>query len=590
MLSSSNAAAAGSSAPVPGTGVASSGAASGSKDASASAPAASVAASSALRPSASSAASSSAPSSSSSLPAQHVFDLSDFDRHSLLVSVDEWTKSQPADVAAFLLKQEPDAVMAVLVVRYADGDQVTPSLHTWLLDQAPKVNKKLAELLQLPGSWAKSHRPSSEVVAAVHKAVELHAGKYPHLTDPDAAAAPQSSPSPMLTSSSSSAEDEADDSDHREASKGTRKGGKAAATASASPRRSTRSPGRTARKQAAARPSSSARPTHASSVGRMRSSESPAKRSLLAELAGLPHAPAHLDSGKRVRLREGQPKDKKSKKHSKRGKDGKKEEAKASKRKQRSRRPTTSEEDSDSDGPDGRDDFSSDSDESESSSSSSSSSASSSSSDSDDPSSRSHRKRKHATAMEANGLARPLAKKWIRNALGSSGARGSDAITEIYKDHTFRQIRNARECQLLAKVVDCLRRRSPKVKRALEMVVRRLVGVQAADLSNNWDLCDQFELVMDKQSFVPDEFLARAIKNSTRIASMQGSKGAGEHRGAGAASSSSSGHRGAAGGGKSTRGGSRPSGRSQGGSTADSRGSHSTSTKSDKESKGSRKQ
>lgn len=56
----------------------------------------------------------------------------------------------------------------------------------------------------------------------------------------------------------------------------------------------------------------------------------------------------------------------------------------------------------------------------------------------------------------------------------------------------------------------------------LETVVRRLVGVETADRSGDWKLCDAFELITSKQSYVPDDFMARALKTVRRIEAIEG--------------------------------------------------------------------
>ena len=191
--------------------------------------------------------------------------------------------------------------------------------------------------------------------------------------------------------------------------------------------------------------------------------------------------------------------------------------------------------------------------------------------------------------MESNGLTKSLAKPWIRNALASMEGRGT--ILDIHKEKDYKQERNKRECETLSKIVDCLRKKHPDVKRALEFAVRRLVGVQTADMSGSWAVCDQFELVMDKQSFVPDEFLARALKNAARLESLEHASRSSGRRGAGAgsAAASSSSNRNRSGGVSSKQSKSR--GRSGAGRdrSPDSRGPASNSTKSDKDAKGPRK-
>jgi hypothetical protein len=191
--------------------------------------------------------------------------------------------------------------------------------------------------------------------------------------------------------------------------------------------------------------------------------------------------------------------------------------------------------------------------------------------------------------MESNGLTKSLAKPWIRNALASMEGRGT--ILDIHKDKLYKQERNKRECETLSKIVDCLRKRKkPDVKRALEFAVRRLVGVQTADMSGSWAVCDQFELVMDKQSFVPDEFLARALKNAARLEALeQVSRSGRRGAGAGSAAPASSSSRNKPGGGSSKQTKPRGRGSAPRDRSPDSRGPGSNSTKSDKESKGPRR-
>lgn len=177
---------------------------------------------------------------------------------------------------------------------------------------------------------------------------------------------------------------------------------------------------------------------------------------------------------------------------------------------------------------------SSSSDDTSSSDSSSSTDSDSSSSDSDTSNrrkrrskSKSSKRRGHRSSrrerediiddMETSGLARPLAEKFIRNAL--SGRGNKDSLFDVFKEATFKQSRNQREVLALARILDALRVKN--YSGARELVVRRLVGVQTSDTSGNWKMCDAFELVMDRQSYLPDEFLARAIKNVNRMEALE---------------------------------------------------------------------
>ena len=107
----------------------------------------------------------------------------------------------------------------------------------------------------------------------------------------------------------------------------------------------------------------------------------------------------------------------------------------------------------------------------------------------------------------------PLSKQFIRNLMSQAGKNGS--AYEVYKyDVHFKKDRNKRECMSLARVLDSLLAQDYKAAR--EKICRRLAGVHAADGSDNGDICDAFELVMERQSFVPDAHLQRAVKNVIR--------------------------------------------------------------------------
>ena len=122
--------------------------------------------------------------------------------------------------------------------------------------------------------------------------------------------------------------------------------------------------------------------------------------------------------------------------------------------------------------------------------------------------------------MESTGLARPMAKGFLRNVLSQAGASGS--VYKVYKyDIEFKRDRNHKECVSLARMLDSLLNK--KYKELREQMCRRLAGVHAADTSGNWAFCDAFELVMDKQSFVPDDLMQRAVKNVMRMQALENS-------------------------------------------------------------------
>lgn len=432
-----------------------------------------------------------AASSSSAAPAVVVplLDLSAHRISSVCISRSNWTKDMPRTLAEKLLKVAAPDAMAVLVV-HSDVDGRT--LSNFLHELSASALKKLCKLLGLSVPATGSADVVGACIRIINHAVDAHTSKHSHLVNKD-----ERFPWESDADADGRVSDEDSDAYPERKEDSSRKSPE-------SPRKSPRSSRSHAPKPTAAASSSAT----AKSRGE---SDASSKKSILAALGGLPGAPNDGDgsdrrSGKKSSMRRGHTDSKSARsKHSKRDK-------------KHSHRVlfSSDSDDSDSDGPSSRRAGTSDG-SSSSSSSDDSSSGSSSTSDSDDESSRKHRRRKHKTAMEQNGLAKPLAGKFIRNALSSTNGRGS--IVEVYKEMEFKVVRNQRECESLARIIDLLR--AKKRRRALEACVRRLVGVQSADTSGNWRLCDQFELVMDKQSFVPDEFLARALKNAQRLESLE---------------------------------------------------------------------
>lgn len=122
--------------------------------------------------------------------------------------------------------------------------------------------------------------------------------------------------------------------------------------------------------------------------------------------------------------------------------------------------------------------------------------------------------------LEEQGLARPMAGGFLDNIYVSTG-RTTHRILPTFKEVEWKNIRNEREALTLARVIDILRR-DHDVDEAIEVLCRRLAGVQSADQSGDWRLADALELKMEKQSFVPEHFLARAIKSKRRAEELEG--------------------------------------------------------------------
>lgn len=490
--------------------------------------------------------------------------------NSVIISRDSWSKDMPKVIAGKLLKANALDAMAVLVV-HSDVDGRT--LPTFLRECSPSALKKLCELLRVPIPPKGTPDVAGSCVSNIIRAVDAHTAMYSHLVNKDERFLIGNSDVPL--------EDEDEDDDvwpdpNTERKESDRMHG---LPLRRSGRSHSTSPGGK-QKPKHAQPLAAAVAAAAASSSSSSSSKQP-NPSVLAAIGQLPSAPPNNSAAvvgkscgqsemlKKSNMRHVEEKTKKSK----RSKHAKKD-------KKRSHRTlfSSDEDDSDSDGPSGRS-FSTD----DRSSSESSDSDASSSSDSDDESSRRHRKHKRVSAMEAHGLARPLAKKFIRNALASTNGRGS--ILDVYKEMDFKVVRNERECLSLAKAIDLARKEH--WSKLLELLVRRLVGVQSADISGNWKLCDQFELVMDQQSFVPDDFLARALKNAQRLETLESSSRTRRGQDAPAASKS-----------RAPAAGRKSSARTPAGSTnnrhrersTDTRGPPSNSSKSDKSSKDKRDQ
>lgn len=109
---------------------------------------------------------------------------------------------------------------------------------------------------------------------------------------------------------------------------------------------------------------------------------------------------------------------------------------------------------------------------------------------------------------------RPMAKEFIRNVLTEG-----KSILSVFRDRTWSKPRNEREALALSRIIDALRK--GKYEEACELAVRRLAGVDNADRSGNWRMCDEYEGVLDKKSFVPDEVLVGALKNVMRLQAME---------------------------------------------------------------------
>lgn len=78
--------------------------------------------------------------------------------------------------------------------------------------------------------------------------------------------------------------------------------------------------------------------------------------------------------------------------------------------------------------------------------------------------------------------------------------------------------RNKHECESLAFAIDALRRDGVSAtSRGMEVLLRRLAGVQLADESGSWELCSAVEAVSRNSKLLSRADLASAIKEAERL-------------------------------------------------------------------------
>lgn len=114
---------------------------------------------------------------------------------------------------------------------------------------------------------------------------------------------------------------------------------------------------------------------------------------------------------------------------------------------------------------------------------------------------------------------RSFAKGFLHNALRVAAGR---TLYQLYKETTSQWDASAhckREALVHAQTLDYLLqapRDSHAVRDALEHVYRRLGGIHTAAVSGSWEMCERLEAETSSHSFVPDYFMAAALKQVTR--------------------------------------------------------------------------
>lgn len=135
---------------------------------------------------------------------------------------------------------------------------------------------------------------------------------------------------------------------------------------------------------------------------------------------------------------------------------------------------------------------------------------------------------------------RPMADQFMRNAL----AQGDfSSLAQAFAAHTWKHDRNKNECLTLARALDHLRRKTPRVTEAVELLARRLAGVDIADDTGNWALCQALEggSSHERQSLVPEDVMRGALKSVVQLQAIHKTAG---HSSGSKSASSSKGHSG----------------------------------------------
>ena len=170
------------------------------------------------------------------------------------------------------------------------------------------------------------------------------------------------------------------------------------------------------------------------------------------------------------------------------------------------------------------------------------SSASSSSVSSADPSPERRRRhrhsRKHSRRHRSSGSSRrsrellgsamdkPIAKTVLRNMLkGRSSSSVFECVTQDISQSGITLNQHSRnELQALARIIDSLLAKDSKA--AIELAVRRLVGVHAASKSGNWGVADALDQNTPSLSWLGSRLNSQCAKISARILNARGASDA----------------------------------------------------------------
>ena len=122
-----------------------------------------------------------------------------------------------------------------------------------------------------------------------------------------------------------------------------------------------------------------------------------------------------------------------------------------------------------------------------------------------------------ADDLEAKcGLGRKPNNRIAANVLAEIRTHGS--ALQFVRVSFWKQTRNKKECESLAHAIDALLCEGLKHSSlGLEILLRRLAGVQLADSTGSWDLCSAVEWINSNSSLLPREELAKVIREAERL-------------------------------------------------------------------------
>jgi hypothetical protein len=158
---------------------------------------------------------------------------------------------------------------------------------------------------------------------------------------------------------------------------------------------------------------------------------------------------------------------------------------------------------------------------------SASDSSSSSSSSSDDSDSGAHAaKSALRSRLSAHAHPKPLAAHVYKRVEGKFYKTFQETVH-------FEKEGNRQQCLALCFIIDqMIREGLGKDSLAVEAAVRRLIGVQSADLSGDWNYCSELEIQGNSQSFLPGDMLKHIITRTSRLYALQQKHAAGSGGGA----------------------------------------------------------